>query len=268
MIRFLTTVTACLLLVGAAPAADAKKLILQWHGQSFFDLETSKGTKVIFDPHAIENYGRNQLAADLVLISHFHNDHTMASEVLTNPDKAKIIQGLVKSDKGKKDDWNPVDEQFKDIRVRSVGVYHDEQLGMERGKNTVFVLEVDGLRIVHLGDLGHELTDEQIKKIKKGGDVDVLLIPVGGIYTLNGADAKKVVDQLKPKMYVVPMHFGTKAFDQVLPVDEIVDNWDAEFVRKTSKTNKLVIETDFKTKQPILAVLNWRDEAPKKEKEK
>jgi L-ascorbate metabolism protein UlaG (beta-lactamase superfamily) len=265
MIRFLTTLVCCIVLVGAAPAADAKKVILRWHGQSFFDLETSKGTKVVFDPHAIENYGRNQLPADLVLMSHAHNDHTQAAEVVTNLDKAKVIQGL--KIEGKKSDWNPVDEQVADIRVRSVGVFHDEQLGMERGKNTVFVLEVDGLRIVHLGDLGHQLTDDQIKKIKKGGDIDVLMIPVGGVYTINGADAKKVVDQLKPKMYVVPMHYGTKVFDQVLPVDEIVDNWDAEFVRKTEKTNKLVIESDFKTKQPVLVLLGWKPEPPK-EKEK
>ena len=79
-------------------------------------------------------------------------------------------------------------------------------------RNGVFIIEVDGWRIVHLGDLGHYLTPAQLKRI---GPVDVLMIPVGGIYTLNGKWAKKVVDQIKPKEYIFPMHYGTKVFDAV-----------------------------------------------------
>ena len=85
---------------------------------------------------------------------------------------------------------------------------------MQRGKVGVFIIEVDGWKIVHLGDLGHLLTPSQLKRI---GPVDVLMIPVGGIYTLNGSEAKKVVEQLKPKEYIFPMHYGTKVFDAVLP---------------------------------------------------
>lgn len=252
MTRSLTALVLSLLLAGAAPAADGKKLTLRWHGQSFFDLETSAGTRVVFDPHAIEEYGRNSLKAELVLHSHWHTDHTQ-DEVISNRDKAKIVDGFKPS--GKRLVWNLVDEKLADVRYRAVGTYHDDAQGMERGINTVFVLEVDGLRIVHLGDLGHILTDEQVRKI---GPVDVLMIPVGGVYTINGSEAKKVVEQLKPKMYVLPMHCGTKVYDKVLPPTEFLDDQDPMYVRKMESTNRLVIDTDFKTKQPVIVLLGWK----------
>jgi L-ascorbate metabolism protein UlaG (beta-lactamase superfamily) len=235
----------------AADAKDAKKKlpVLRWYGQSFFQFETSKGTRIVFDPHAIEAYGRPMVSADLVLISHRHNDHTQV-DVLENAGKFKVIQGLV--EKGKKLDWNLIDEKFKDVQIRTVGVYHDEMEGMERGKNTVFILEFDGLRFVFLGDLGHTLKDQQIKAI---GTPDVLLIPVGGIYTLNGADAKKVVEQLKPKKYIVPMHYGTKVFDDLLPADEFLDE---QKNVKTYDGNRLELDVDFKPATPQIAMLNWK----------
>lgn len=250
MTRMFTALVACFLIAGLAPAAGAKKLVLHWHGQSFFDLETSAGTKVVFDPHAIEVFGRNVLKADLICISHFHDDHTQIG-VIQNYDKAKVLRGL-KTD-GKKVDWNPIDEKFKDIRVRNVGVYHDEVMGTDRGKNSIFILEVEGLRIVHLGDVGHVLTKEQIDKI---GEVDVLMIPVGGVYTLNGIEAKKVIDQLKPRMYIIPMHYGVKVFDEVLPVDGFLDELKKEQIDKRT-TNELVIMSDFKPKEPKVVVLHW-----------
>ena len=102
----------------------------------------------------------------------------------------------------------------KDVRIRNVGTFHDTQQGMERGRNAVFVIEADGLKIVHLGDLGHILTDEQVRQI---GPMDVLMVPVGGVYTINGSKAKEVVAQLKPKRYILPMHYGTLTFDELLP---------------------------------------------------
>jgi L-ascorbate metabolism protein UlaG (beta-lactamase superfamily) len=240
-----------LLVASAASAADAKKVVLRWHGQSFFDLETSQGTRIAFDPHAIEAYGRISVRADLVLISHNHNDHTQV-EVIEGRDK-KVITGLKGS--GKKIEWNRVDEQFRDAHIRTVGVYHDNAQGMERGRNTVFIVEMDGLRFVHLGDLGHLLTDAQIKEI---GPVDVLMIPVGGVYTINGSEAKQVVEQLKPRQYVIPMHYGTKDYDDVLPVDEFLDEQPKGSVKNYQLTNKLTIESDYRPAAPLIAVLNWK----------
>lgn len=253
MTRYFSALVAGLLIaVHFGPAADAKKLVLRWHGQSFFDLTTTKGTRVVFDPHAIEGYGRHLVKADLICISHFHDDHTQIGSV-ENFRSAKLLPGLKGS--GKKVEWNLLDEKFRDIRLRTVGVYHDDAKGMMHGLNTIFILEVDGLRIVHLGDLGHPLSADQIAKI---GPVDVLMIPCGGVYSLNGIEAKKVVAQLKPRMYIVPMHYGTKAafLDELLPVDSFLEDQKKETVRM-ERTNELVIDPAFKPKEPITVVLHW-----------
>jgi L-ascorbate metabolism protein UlaG (beta-lactamase superfamily) len=252
MTRSLIALATGVLLTGAAGAAEPSKaaVLIRWHGQSFFEIQSSKGTRIVTDPHAIEGYGRIGVEADLVTISHFHNDHTQIG-VVENQDKAQKLIGL-KGD-GKKVDWNPIDEKVKDIHVRTVGVYHDPRKGMERGKNSVFIFEMDGLHIVHLGDLGHLLSDDEIKAI---GPVDVLMIPVGGIYTINGAEAKKVVEQLKPRRYILPMHYGTKVFDYVLPVDEFLEDQKKENVKKLD-TNELVVKSDFKPAEPVIMVLHW-----------
>lgn len=247
MFRLLSTFCISLVVLLPALGADVKKVIIRWHGQSFFEMETSKGTKIVFDPHMIEEYGRKMVKADLVLISHFHNDHTQV-DVVENRDKAKIINGLKPS--AKRVEWNLVDEKFRDIRVSTVGAYHDTMQGMERGKNTIFIVEADGMRFVFLGDLGHKLTDAQAKAI---GAVDVLMIPVGGVYTLNGADAKEVVAQLKPKKYIIPMHYGTKVYEDLLPPDEFLED---QLNVKKYAGNRLDVESDFTPKEPQIAVLN------------
>ena len=153
---------------------------------------------------------------------------------------------------GKKVEWNLIDEKFRDVHVSTLGTYHDTTQGMERGKNAVFIVEVDGMRVVFLGDLGHRLTPAQVKQI---GPMDVLLIPVGGIYTLNGSEAKEVVEQLKPKKYIVPMHYGTRVFEDLLPPDEFLE--DQKSVKKFSG-NRLEVESDFNPKEPVVALLNWK----------
>jgi L-ascorbate metabolism protein UlaG (beta-lactamase superfamily) len=249
MARTLIALVASLLVAGSAAADQPGKVIIRWHGQSFFEIESSKGTRIVTDPHAIEAFGRKEVSADLVLISHLHSDHTQV-DVIRNIAKAKVLVGL--KVEGKKNDWNPIDETFRDVHIRTVGVYHDNAEGMERGKNTIFIIEVDGIRIVHLGDLGHVLTPKQVKAI---GPVDVLMIPVGGVYTINGSDAKEVVQQLKPRQYIIPMHYGTRVFDDLLPADEFLE--DQKNVKKYV-TNKLTVDRDFKPAEPIIAILDWK----------
>src|SRR5262245_42623332 len=175
MIRVIAVLAGVLAFAGGiCGAADSKKVTIRWHGQSFFVLESSQGTRVAFDPHFIDTYTRVSVKVDLVCISHFHNDHTQVKESISNAARVKILPGL--KGEGRRLDWNAIDEKIQDIHVKTVGVYHDTSEGMERGKNAVFILEVDGLRIVHLGDLGHQLTAQQLKAI---GQVDVLMIPVG-----------------------------------------------------------------------------------------
>ncbi len=193
-----------------------------------------------------------------MLISHLHSDHNQIG-VIDNRDKAKIIYGLKAV--GRREEWNPVDETFRDVKIRSIGVFHDESEGSERGKNTIFIIEADGIRVVFLGDLGHLLTPGQVKQI---GPVDVLMIPVGGVYTINGSDAKQVVAQLKPQKYIIPMHYGTDVFDDLLPPTEFLE--DQKAVKKYTATNELVVERNFKPAEPIIAVLYWRKGAREDDK--
>ena len=251
MLHYLAVLLAGLLVAGTAAAANSPgKVTIRWHGQSFFEIKSSKGTRIVIDPHAIEAYGRQTVSADLVLISHFHTDHTQVG-VVQNQAQAKILYGL--KSVGRRTEWNPIDETFRDVHVRTVGVYHDNVEGMERGKNAIFIIEVDGLRIVHLGDLGHLLSDQDIKKI---GPVDVLMIPVGGVYTINGAEAKKVVAELKPKRYILPMHYGTKVFTDLLPPDEFLE--DQKNVKRYP-TSQLTVEATGKPAEPIIALLDWKN---------
>jgi L-ascorbate metabolism protein UlaG (beta-lactamase superfamily) len=253
MVRILLTITGILSVTGPAIAAD-NPIVIRWHGQSFFEIVSPAGVHVVIDPHAIENYGRISVKADLVLLSHFHNDHTQVN-VVENIKKAKVLTGL-KEEKGevRRIDWNNVDEKLKDVQIRTVGTFHDNANGLERGKNGVFVLDVAGVKIVHLGDLGHLLTPDQLRRI---GPVDVLMIPVGGVYTLNGSDAKQVVEQLKPRHYVIPMHFGTDVYDDLLSVNEFLDEQKEGTVRKYA-TNELTVDPkETVPKNPQIAVLYW-----------
>jgi len=239
----------------AVPAADAKEVKLRWLGQSFFVLTSSAGTRVAIDPHQLPEYALPKTEADVVLITHPHPDHVRV-DAITNRDKAKIIEGVKAQPGGDprapRYNWNPVDETFKDVKIRNLGVYHDTMQGTQRGKNSIFILEMDGLKIVHLGDLGHLLSDDQLRQI---GAVDVLMIPVGGVYTLNGSRAKEVMAQIKPRMYVLPMHYGTPNFQDLLPPDEFLDG--LPNVQRMLTTNELVIRTDFRPPTPAIVLLGW-----------
>jgi L-ascorbate metabolism protein UlaG (beta-lactamase superfamily) len=195
---------AALLVAGSfwvAHAAPRPAAYLTWYGQSCFLLESASGTRVVMDPIP-SNIGYlppADLHADAVTVSHEHPDHNNVALVRGKP---KILRGLTPDKKG----WMKIDEKVKDISIRSVGVYHDNKKGAEIGLNTVFVFEVVGVRIAHLGDLGHILTDEQISAI---GSVDVVLVPVGGVWTVDAHKATEVVDQIRPRLVTVPMHYHT-----------------------------------------------------------
>jgi L-ascorbate metabolism protein UlaG (beta-lactamase superfamily) len=187
--------------VPAAAAAPAGKLT--WYGQSCFLLETASGTRILMDPFAkgIGYEVPQGFKADIVTISHEHYDHNNVAFVNGKP---RVIRGLTADKKG----WTRVDEKLKDVSIRSVGVYHDDQRGAARGLNTVFIFEVGGVRIAHLGDLGHVLNDDQLAAI---GAVDVLLVPVGGKFTIDALKATRVIEQLRPRIMVIPMHYRTDA---------------------------------------------------------
>jgi L-ascorbate metabolism protein UlaG (beta-lactamase superfamily) len=258
MLRFACALVAAVaLLAVSAPAQEkARPVTVSWWGQSFFIVTSSKGTRVAFDPHALMEYGRlDGLKADIVCVSHPHTDHNAVFVFENAKDKkVRILNGLAGT--GLRTTFNTIDETIGDVHIRSVPAYHDDKDGLIRGKNTIFCVEMDGWKICHLGDLGQEPTSAQLKKI---GPVDVLMVPVGGIYTLNGSEAKKAVELIGPKEYIFPMHYGTRAFNDVLPVDEFLEDQDRAKVA-ISDDNKVQLNRDKERPRPLIVQLNY---APK-----
>ena len=202
-------VLAAALTVSRGSGAGARKLTLTWYGQSAFTLTSPAGTVALMDPVPDKlGYAMPRLRADLVTVSHEHFDHIALAKADGEP---KVIRGLTARGNG----WTKVEATVGDVRVRSVGTYHDAKKGRERGRNAVFVFETAGLTVAHLGDLGHLLDASQRDAI---GRVDVLLIPVGGTFTIDAAQAARVVEQLRPRLVVIPMHFKTKTLAMDLPL--------------------------------------------------
>jgi L-ascorbate metabolism protein UlaG (beta-lactamase superfamily) len=244
---------------GQEPKEADKKVTLRWFGQSFFQLETSAGVKIVFDPHAIPQFGRPLVKADIVLITHPHVDHNQVA-VLDTPEKGyQLFQG-VEVQSPKKSEWKKIDQKVGKVRIRTLGTFHDSVNGMRLGKNSAWIVEADDLVFCHLGDLGHDLTDEQVKAI---GPVDVLMVPVGGVYTLNGEGAKRVVEKIKPRLYVLPMHYGVPGFDDLVGPDEFLDG--QKNGKKLPDTNELVIPVGMKAPDaPTVVLLGWEKKEPKK----
>ncbi|MFH0941564.1 MAG: MBL fold metallo-hydrolase [Chloroflexota bacterium] len=175
---------------------------ITWLGRSCFRLKGSEAT-VLTDPYG-PDYGYNlgKPTANIVTVSHQHADHNYVQAV----SGARVISG-------------PGEYEFGNILIIGVATYHDDAGGEKRGKNTVYLIEMDEVTICHLGDLGHLLTSEQAGGL---GNIDVLLIPVGGVYTIDAPQAAKVVRQLEPK-FVIPMHYKTPVEKAALePVDRFL----------------------------------------------
>jgi L-ascorbate metabolism protein UlaG (beta-lactamase superfamily) len=172
---------------------------VRWYGQSMFLLTAPDGTELLLDPFNDIGYEvPPPLAVAAATITHEHPDHSNGSLAAA---PAVVYRGLTA------DGWAEIDETVGGVRIRTVGTYHDEQQGAERGRNAVFVFETAGLRIAHLGDLGHQLDGAQVAAL--GGPVDVVMIPTGGTFTLDPAGATELVTALAPKV-VFPMHYGTE----------------------------------------------------------
>ena len=170
---------------------------LRWLGHSAWLLTVDDGTKIVFDPFEAGCYDGGiayppiNEAADIVLMSHTgHPDHGGAGAIKGNP------QTLAASGS----------HTAKGISIAGLDTFHDESKGKERGPNVIFTVEVDGVKVTHFGDLGHELTDQQYDALK---GTNVALIPVGGFFTIDARTATKIVGRLKPNV-CIPMHYKTE----------------------------------------------------------
>lgn len=184
-------------------------------GHSSFKLKGKQKT-VVTDPYG-EKVGKypKDIEADIVTVSHDHFDHNAIDKIKNKP---FVING-------------PGEYEVGDVSVIGVSVFHDDKEGAERGRNTIFVIELDGLRIAHLGDLGHKLTDAQLEEM---GAIDVVLVPVGGKYTIDSKIAKEVSGQIDPWV-VIPMHYGgaEDGVEGLMGVEE--------FLKEMGKTGTLPI---------------------------
>ncbi len=216
---------SCLLLIaGVSPSARAdagKPVAVRWWGQAMVSIETYWNLTVVIDPFSTNiGYADPEIGGDLVLITHEHADHSNAKLVQGEP---AVVHGL--NDEGAVRRVHHVLDRlpntakptWKDARLRiarsphaivvtTIAAWHDNEQGAKRGAVAMFLIEVDGLRIVHCGDFGqHQLTDKQLSQL---GNVDLLILPVGGVYTVDGPQATALINQITPRA-VMPIHYKT-----------------------------------------------------------
>lgn len=206
---------------------------IKYLAHAAFLITTDKGLRIITDPYSISNgitYNGINESADVVTVSHNHYDHNNTGAVSGNP---VILKDTA---------------EIKGVKFKAVPVYHDTSQGRERGKNLVFCIEYEGLKVCHLGDLGHLLTEKQAAEL---GKVNILMVPVGGFYTIDAATASGVCEQVKPDV-VIPMHYKTPKADMpIAGIEEFLkgkkevtrpDSSEAEFkAGKLPATTQIIV---------------------------
>jgi L-ascorbate metabolism protein UlaG (beta-lactamase superfamily) len=214
---------------------------IKYYGHAAFKLTTDTGVRIITDPYqsgsfgGALSYGRITDEADIVLASHGHDDHNYTKDI-----KGKFTRI------NKAGAYN-----LKGLRIRAIPSHHDASKGKERGDNLIFVVDADGFTTVHAGDLGHTLEKEVVKEI---GKVDILLIPVGGFYTIDAREATKVMTDLKPAI-TMPMHYKTdKCTFPISGIEEFIGNKKGV---KRAKAAEVEIKKESMPKEPEIIVLEF-----------
>ncbi|MFW5902757.1 MAG: MBL fold metallo-hydrolase [archaeon] len=187
----------------------------KWLGQACFEISNSK--RIVTDPHDGEGVGLKapNVKADVVTISHDHFDHVNGLELVKKPDTEVV------------EDTGTTNVEGMD--VKGIKSYHDKAEGSKRGENIIYKFKLEGFNVVHLGDLGHMLDEETIEEIKP---VDILLIPVGGNYTIDGTEALEIMEKLKP-MVTFPMHYKVPGLTVDISEDE-------EFIQESMQRGYVV----------------------------
>lgn len=227
MPRCLLPLVLTVIFATPAHAESGKPVAVRWWGQGMVSIESWWHQPVVIDPFNDEiGYEMPEIVADLVLVTHEHADHNHVEAVGGDPVIAHGLSdagAVVRTDHTLDRFANEEKPKWQDARlriarspnalhVRGVAAWHDDAGGSERGAVAMFAVEVDGVRIAHLGDLGQsQLTAEQLNAL---GEIDVLCLPAGGVYTLEPLQAVKLIDQVQPR-FVVPLHYKT----DVLKID-------------------------------------------------
>ena len=201
---------------------------INWLGHSCFRIKGAQAT-VVTDPFSPDlGYSLDKPTAHIVTLSHQHSGHSYLQGVGGEP---RSVTG-------------PGEYEISGVLIMGIATFHDEERGSQRGKNTAYIMEVDEVSVCHLGDLGHVLDTEQVEEIE---NVDVLLLPVGGVSTINASRAAEVVRQLEPRV-VIPMHYKTQVLNRELePVDRFLREMGIKEVSSRSKlsltTTNLPVDT-------------------------
>ncbi|MDD2648185.1 MAG: MBL fold metallo-hydrolase [Eubacteriales bacterium] len=178
-------------------------MIIRWIGHSCFMLTSTDGTMIVTDPfdESVKCVFPS-IEPDAVTVSHQHHDHNAVSRFGNSP---RVFS-----------EYGSEDEIFPEIKLRGFLTYHDDEKGAKRGENIVYMMEIDGIRVLHLGDLGCSLDEDTIAEI---GRVDVLMIPVGGFFTMDAETAARITKRLSPSV-VIPMHYKNESTDDWQISDE------------------------------------------------
>ncbi len=212
---------------------------IKYFGHASF-LIKGKSASVVTDPFDTKMVGLKfpSVSADIVTISHDHEDHNQRQLVIDSP--------LVISHAG--------EYEKHGVRITGILVFHDNKQGAERGKNILYKIEIDDISIVHCGDLGHQLSDEVVEEL---GNIHILMVPVGGVYTITAKDACEVVADIDPSI-VIPMHYNDprlnqKAFGGMTPVGDFIK---AMGVTPAEPEKKLSVKRESFTEDMKLIVLD------------
>jgi L-ascorbate metabolism protein UlaG (beta-lactamase superfamily) len=209
-------------------------LDVTWLGHGCFRLR-GRGAAVVTDPYPpVIGLKLGRMDAEVVTVSHDHDNHSY-TQVVRDP--TYVIRG-------------PGEYEVAEVSVIGVPTYHDAEKGARLGRNTVYLIEIDDVRVCHLGDLGHKLDDVEAEAV---ASPDVLLVPVGGHMAMNGAQAAEVVRQLEPR-YVVPMHYAIPGLKlQLDPIDRFLKEMG---VTASEPQPKLAVQkssvTEYETKVVVL----------------
>ncbi|MFH0801646.1 MAG: MBL fold metallo-hydrolase [bacterium] len=189
-------------------------MIVRYLGHSCFFISSNRGSSVIIDPYGTHlGYQFPLIQSDVVVVTHEHKDHNADWRVTGNPTVIKRTCDFPVEHE------LPIKRTGETLIFKGIPAFHDDTSGRNRGPNTIFLWEMDKMRLCHLGDLGHLLTPQQMKDI---GNVDILFLPVGGKITMGSSNAALLVNQLMPKL-IFPMHFKTRQIEGLGLADEEIE---------------------------------------------
>jgi len=183
------------------------RLVLEWYGHSYVRIVTESGASIVIDPHdgASLNLPEHRVEADAVLVTHNHYDHNAVEMIRGSPAVHK---------------WRRGEFTVGDVKVVGLKSFHDKVQGKLRGENTIYILDIDGFRLAHLGDIGHKPEGSLLESLR---GVDLLMIPVGGVYTIDAYEAWETVEATGARL-VLPIHYWVpKSTVPLDPLDKFLN---------------------------------------------